>query len=294
MQMESELISMTDHFWKKFIGLIPEILISIVILIATIFIARKLSRLIRKRLIARIDDELLANFITRISKWSITLLGVGICLNILGLTQFAGGLMAGAGVSAVVLGFAFKDIGVNFLSGVILAFNRPFIIGDVIESDGITGTIMSLDLRTTKIKTFDGIEIYVPNSNILNNPLSNFNAGGLRRFEYIVGIDYDADVSKARSLILDVLKGIDDILDEPAPLIIVNELGANSINLKVLYWINTDEAKESLPVTKGDAIEKSLSALKNGSVNIPFDSMQVQFNKGIPEIAVNILNSDKK
>ncbi|MCB0728392.1 MAG: mechanosensitive ion channel family protein [Ignavibacteriae bacterium] len=294
MQMESELISMTDHFWKKFTGLIPEILISIVILIATIFIARKLSRLIRKRLIARIDDELLANFITRISKWSITLLGVGICLNILGLTQFAGGLMAGAGVSAVVLGFAFKDIGVNFLSGVILAFNRPFIIGDVIESDGITGTIMSLDLRTTKIKTFDGIEIYVPNSNILNNPLSNFNAGGLRRFEYIVGIDYDADVSKARSLILDVLKGIDDILDEPAPLIIVNELGANSINLKVLYWINTDEAKESLPVTKGDAIEKSLSALKNGSVNIPFDSMQVQFNKGIPEIAVNILNSDKK
>lgn len=292
--MESELISMTDHFWKKFIGLIPEILISIVILIATIFIARKLSRLIRKRLIARIDDELLANFITRISKWSITLLGIGICLNILGLTQFAGGLMAGAGVSAVVLGFAFKDIGVNFLSGVILAFNRPFIIGDVIESDGITGTIMSLDLRTTKIKTFDGIEIYVPNSNILNNPLSNFNAGGLRRFEYIVGIDYDADVSKARSLILDVLKGIDDILDEPAPLIIVNELGANSINLKVLYWINTDEAKESLPVTKGDAIEKSLSALKNGSVNIPFDSMQVQFNKGIPEIAVNILNSDKK
>lgn len=292
--MESELISMTDHFWKKFTGLIPEILISIVILIATIFIARKLSRLIRKRLIARIDDELLANFITRISKWSITLLGVGICLNILGLTQFAGGLMAGAGVSAVVLGFAFKDIGVNFLSGVILAFNRPFIIGDVIESDGITGTIMSLDLRTTKIKTFDGIEIYVPNSNILNNPLSNFNAGGLRRFEYIVGIDYDADVSKARSLILDVLKGIDDILDEPAPLIIVNELGANSINLKVLYWINTDEAKESLPVTKGDAIEKSLSALKNGSVNIPFDSMQVQFNKGIPEIAVNILNSDKK
>lgn len=292
--MESELISMTDHFWKKFTGLIPEILISIVILIATIFIARKLSRLIRKRLIARIDDELLANFITRISKWSITLLGIGICLNILGLTQFAGGLMAGAGVSAVVLGFAFKDIGVNFLSGVILAFNRPFIIGDVIESDGITGTIMSLDLRTTKIKTFDGIEIYVPNSNILNNPLSNFNAGGLRRFEYIVGIDYDADVSKARSLILDVLKGIDDILDEPAPLIIVNELGANSINLKVLYWINTDEAKESLPVTKGDAIEKSLSALKNGSVNIPFDSMQVQFNKGIPEIAVNILNSDKK
>ncbi|HMQ67922.1 MAG TPA: mechanosensitive ion channel family protein [Ignavibacteria bacterium] len=291
--MESEFISMADSFWKKFSGLIPEIFISLVIFIITIILARKLAGLIKKRLISRIDDELLANFITRISKWIITLIGVGICLNILGLTQFAGGLMAGAGVSAVVLGFAFKDIGVNFLSGVILAFNRPFIIGDVIESDGISGTIMSLDLRTTKIKTFDGIEIYVPNSNILNNPLSNFNAGGLRRFEYIVGIDYDADVSKARYHILEVLKEFEDIMDDPAPFVIVNELGANSINLKVFYWVNTDKAKESLLVIKGNAIERSLSSLKAGNVNIPFDSMQVQFNKGIPEIAVKVLNSDK-
>ncbi len=289
--LENELLVMVDDIWKNVLHSLPKILVCIFIFFITIFFAGKLSLLIKKRLIARTEDLLLANFIARISKWVITLIGLVICMDILGLAHFASGLIAGAGVLSIVIGFAFKDIGENFLSGVILAFNRPFKVGDVIESEGITGTIMSLDLRTTQIKTFDGIEIYVPNSKILNNPLSNYNADGLRRFDYIVGIDYDADVSKARSLILKILGDIEDILNDPAPFIIVNELGANSINLKVFYWVNTETAKISLPIIKGDAIEKSLFALKEGGVNIPFDSMQVQFNKGIPEIAVKILNS---
>lgn len=292
--MDVELLNVIEGHWKEFLQSLPKIMLSILILLVTFFIAKWFSRLIKKRLVSRIDDLLLANFISRIIKWSITLIGLIICMDILGLGNFASGLLAGAGVLSIVLGFAFKDIGENFLSGLILAFNRPFRIGDVIESDNITGTIMSLDLRTTKIKTFDGIEIYVPNSKILNNPLSNYNVDGLRRFDFIVGIDYEADVSKARLLILNTLKDLSDILKEPAPFVIVNELGANSINLRVFYWINTQEAKDPLPVIKGEAIEKSLFALKQGEVNIPFDSVQVQFNKGIPEIAVKVLNSNNQ
>lgn len=292
--MDVELIKVLEGYWKEFLHSLPKMILTILILIVTFFIAKRLSRLVKKRLISRIDDLLLANFISRILKWTITLIGLIICMDILGLGNFASGLLAGAGVLSIVLGFAFKDIGENFLSGLILAFNRPFRIGDVIESDSITGTIMSLDLRTTKIKTLDGIEIYVPNSKILNNPLSNYTIDGLRRFDFIVGIDYEADVSKARLLILNTLKDLSDILKEPAPFVIVNELGANSINLRVFYWVNTQEAKIPLPVIKGEAIEKSLFALKEGGVNIPFDSVQVQFNKGIPEIAVKVLNSIKQ
>lgn len=289
--MEMDFLKMINDFWKGFMYSLPKIVLSIVIIIITIIVARKLSRLVRNRIIARIDDVLLSNFIARISKWIITLIGFVICMDILGLAHFASGLIAGAGVSAIVLGFALKDIGENFLSGVILAFNRPFKIGDVIETDGITGTITSLDLRTTKIKTFDGIEIYVPNSKILNNHLSNYSAIGLRRFDYIVGIDYDADVTLAKTLIMKEIEGISDIINDPLPFVIVNELGANSINLKVFYWVDTVNAKNSFFEIKSEAIGKSLSTLKKNGVNIPFDSMQVQFNKGIPEIAVNILNS---
>ncbi len=292
--MEKEFIKLSENYWFEFMNILPRLIIAVIVLLIAIYIARKISSQIKKRIIKRLDDQLLANFIARISKWILTLIGVVISMDVMGLGNFAGGLMAGAGASAIIIGFAFKDIGENFLSGVILAFNRPFNVGDVIETQKITGSILALDLRTTTVKTFEGYVVYIPNSVIVNTPLINYNRIGIRRFDFIVGIDYENDVDRARKLILDSITGIEELLKDPPPMVIINELSSHSTNLRVFYWINTLETKRNFLEVRSEVIETTVKAFGDGGINIPYDSLQVQFNKGIPEIPVNIVSNGKK
>ncbi|MDZ4713055.1 MAG: mechanosensitive ion channel family protein [bacterium] len=292
--MEKEFITIFDKYWKDFLNFLPSLVFAALILFLAFYIGNKISKLAARRILFRLDDRLLANFISRISQWIIVLIGFIVSMEILGLAQIAGGLIAGAGVSAIIIGFAFRDIGENFLSGMILAFNRPFKIGDVIVSEGITGTIISLDLRTTTIKTFEGYDVFIPNSVIVNNPLINYNREGNRRFDFTVGIDYEADVEKARSLIMGVFAKVDEILKDPSPFVIVSELTSNSTNLKIFYWVNALTTNRNLLQVKSEVIELTVKAFKEGNVNIPYDSLQLQFGKGFPEIPVKILNENSK
>ena len=292
--MVKETLQLIDQFWDGFVQIIPRLIFSIILLIIAHIIGKKISGLIIKRLSKGFNDLLLSNFIGKIAKWIFVLIAIVISMEVLGLANFAGGIIAGAGLSAVVIGFAFKDIGENFLSGIILAFNRPFSIGDVVETEKIAGTILTLDLRVTTIRTYEGYDVYVPNSMIVKNPLINFNKEGKRRFDFTVGIDYDADVNKARSLILDSLHTVKEILQEPAPFIILSELTANSVNLRILFWVDALIAERNLLEVKGEVIEKTVLAFKEGGVKIPYDSVQIQFGKGIPEIPVNIIDTENK
>ena len=108
-------------------------------------------------------------------------------------------------LTAIVIGFAFKDIGENFLAGVMMAFNRPFRIGDTIKSGDVEGKIVELSLRDTHIKTFDGKDVYVPNGQILKNPVYNYTIDGFLRHQFSIGIDYNSDIKKARDLIMNIL-----------------------------------------------------------------------------------------
>lgn len=288
--MEQELISTFERNWIGFVHYLPKLLIAIVFLALALIIGRALAKLVKYRIKVRLEDMLLAEFISRVTVWATVLIGFVISMEILGLATLASGLIAGAGVSAIILGFAFKDIGENFLSGLILAFNRPFKIGDVIVSENISGTILALDLRTTTIKTFEGYDVFIPNSMIVNNPLINYNREGTRRFDFTVGVDYDADLITARSVILKAMEGVEEILKDPPPFVIVSELTSNTTNLRIFYWINALTAQRNLLLIKSDVIELTMKAFKENGVKIPYDSIQVQFSKGIPEIPVNILS----
>jgi small-conductance mechanosensitive channel len=170
------------------------------------------------------------------------IIGFTIALFNLGLGGVAGSLIAGAGVSAIIIGFAFKDIAVNFLAGIILAINRPFNIGDIIEVNGINGPVKSLDLRSTHIRTADGRDIYIPNSMAITNIFTNYTNDGLLRLDFKVGLDTYNDIEKAREVIIHHLTKIEDILKDPAPNVALEELGENSANIRIMFWINIFES----------------------------------------------------
>jgi small-conductance mechanosensitive channel len=89
-----------------------------------------------------------------------------------------------------IIGFTFKDIGENFLSGILMAFKSPFRIGDLVQTGDITGYVTSLSLRETTLKSLDGKDVFIPNSTILKEPLSNFTIDGFLRYEFVIGVDY--------------------------------------------------------------------------------------------------------
>lgn len=283
--MINELVEILNDYWHGFIKLIPGLLVSIIILSLFLFLGNKISRFIKKKLIHKTNDLLFSNFIGRITKYIFLLFGFVISMEILGLASLASGVVAGAGISAVILGFAFKNIGENFLSGFLLAFNRPFNVGDLIESNGFTGTIISMDFRSTNIKTENGQDVFIPNSLIINNPLKNITKEGLRRFEFTIQVDYTSDVESAKKHILYAVSCVKEVLKEPIPIVVVDQL-TTSVSIKAYYWINALNAERAILEVKGDVIEKSKEELYKGGIAIS-ELTQIKITNDLIPIKLN-------
>ena len=281
LRMEVKFFDKIEHNWNQFLTILPEVLLSLLILFIFYIIGRNTSKLMRKRLYVRTNDGLLSGFFAKISKWIVFIIGLIIAMDILGLASLASGIITGAGISAVILGFAFKNIGENFLSGLLLAFNRPFNIGDLIVTSGFTGTITSMDFRTTNIKTEEGKDVYIPNSHILNNPLTNISREGLRRFDFAIQLDYNNDIVLAKKLISLAVSEIAEVLKKPSPIIVVDQLTA-TVSIKVYYWIDALKAERAILEIKGEVIEGSKRHLAEGGIVIS-DLTQIKItNETLP------------
>lgn len=244
--MKIDLYKIFSDYLTKISVLIPNIITAIIVLIIAIILGKIVYKVIAKTTQKRWQDNIMSNFFAQVIKWVFYLFGMIIALNIVGFTGIAGTIFAGAGVSAIVFGFAFKDIGENFLSGIILTLKRPFEIGDIIEIGGDKGTVKDLDLRTTHIRNAEGKDIYVPNSLILKNTVSNYTKDGYLRINFMIGIAPECDIDKTRKLILEYLNKNNEVLNEPNYNVIVQELGEFTTDIQVLFWIDI-LANKNLP-----------------------------------------------
>lgn len=238
--------------------------------------------------------QLLPVFLGRILRWTIILIGLFIAVNVLGYGGVASGLLAGLGASALIVGFAFKDIGENFLAGVILAFNRPFDIGDVIVSQDYTGTVKEVDMRVTTIKTFDGNDVFIPNSMIIKNPVLNYTMEPTRRHEFIVGVEYASDLGKAVQAVRSVLQDNKEVLDDPAPDVILNDFGSSSINIMVRFWVNNGYLTRSQFDVKSDVIKEVKEKFDAEGIDIPFDILQLQIHDKNQPIPLDVTKKESK
>ena len=218
---------------------------------------------------------------------AINIIGLVLFLEIVGLGDIAAHLLAGAGILTFVIGFAFKDIGENFLSGIILAFKSPFGINDLIESVNVSGYVTEFNLRQTVIKTTDGKDVFIPNSQILKNPLINYTVDGYLRYDFVVGLDYENDPDKAIELIEQCLKTIPEIVRDKKPLVIIEELAASTINIRIYYWINTFSSKSKSYHNKirSKVISIVLKELGKQAYYLPSDIIELKNYKN------NLLNT---
>ncbi len=283
-----------SDFWDSILARSPEIIVGVVMLLLFIFIGIAARKLIRARLGRRISDPLLVNFIARITFLLIALLGIILFLGQVGLSEAASGVLAGAGVGALILGFAFKDIGENFIAGFLLAISRPFSIGDIILIDSFTGTVKAMNFRNTHIRTFDGRDIFIPNAIMVKNPLTNFTRDGLMRHDFLVGIDYEEDVTEAIHAILDEMESLPDIVKskELKPFVIVNTFGVSTIDLKIHFWINTKDFLGSTTVLKSQVMESVFKRLKKDGYTLPANIVELKIYQEGQPIPLKIFKDD--
>ncbi len=246
------------EFSQKLLTMTPNILTAALILVVAIIIGKIFSRIFLNRIKDKFKDSLMAGFLGQVGKWFIYLFGILAALQVLGFGYFAASLLTGAGISAIVIGFALKDIAENFLAGILLAINRPFNIGDIIEIDKFKGTIRNLELRTTHIRTVDGRDIYIPNADLIKTSLVNYTRDGLLRLDFGVGLATETDIEAARRLILEHLAEADKVLQNPKPNVIVENLGINTVDVRVLFWIDILKSKTDMPDTLGDPIRSRM------------------------------------
>lgn len=263
-------------YYDQIVVLIPKLGLAIIISLLLIWLLSTIRKKIVKYLTEHAQDKLLARFSNSMIRFISGGIVILTFLYIIGQGKIATSILGAAGISAFVIGFALKDIGENFLAGVIMAFDRPFRMGDIIKTSDIEGTITEMNLRYTHIKTFDGKDAYVPNGQIIKNPLYNYTADGYIRGNFIIGVDYNTDIEKARSIILEAVNKVPGVLNEDKTARThVTKLDASSINIEVHYWIDTLNKDYSGFEIKSQAQTKAYNALSANNINVPFNIVQV-------------------
>ena len=236
--MNVDFSKIFNDFYLEISSKLPNMITGILVILLFIILGKLFNTFIGKRIQKRWKDTIISNFVSEATKWSFYIFGIIIALNIVGFGGIASSLIAGAGISAIIFGFAFKDIGENFLAGIILALKRPFEIGDIIEVQGYKGSVKDLDLRMTHLRNVEGKDIYIPNSSIVKNALVNYTKDGNLRVSFMIGIAPECSLSQTRDLIIDYLVKNKQILKSPVPNVIVQELGEFTTDLQVLFWVD--------------------------------------------------------
>ena len=262
------------------VKLLPNLVIAILLLLVTAILAKVIVRTVEKitgRSRMRADLRQLAQTLTRVFIWILGLLLVTTII-IPGFTF--GSAMAGLGVGAVAIGFAFQDILENFLAGVLIMLRDKMHLGDYIEANNISGTVEKITLRETHIRQLSGELTILPNSTIFKNPVKIFSDRPFRRFELTVGVAYDTDLSRAQTVIIEALKSVATIDSERGTEVYLREFGDSSVNLLVRWW--TDAKQNNAMAVQSSVVEAIKRALDSAEIEIPFPYVTHTFKETVP------------
>ncbi len=264
----SKLYEKLESWVEAIIKMLPNMILAALVIalfwVLSMYVYKWITRLFQTTEFNKNLEHLLANF----SRIAVIALGFIMALAILQLQKTVFSLLAGLGVVGLALGFAFKDLAANFISGVMLAVRSPLKIDDVIEISGVMGKVISVRLRDTIIQNFDGQDIFIPNKEFTSNSFTNYSSFGRRRIRIDVGIGYENDPQKALEIIVSSLKDTPEALNDPAPEAYVTELSGSTVNLCGYVWHKYPGGSHAK--IKSDAIAEVKKRLEAAGFNLPF------------------------
>ena len=186
-----------------------------------------------------------------------------------------GPLVGALGIGGLAIAFAAQAILANFLGSIILQLRRPFHRGDQISTNDCEGTVEDVNFRTVVLRTFDGERAIVPCAEVLAKPIINYTVLGRRRTTVTVSVGYDADLSRARRVVLDAVSAAEGVLDRPEPEVWVEEFADSGVNLAVRFWHAPDIATKWR--VRSEVAVAAKEALDRAEIEIPFPQRVLRF-----------------
>lgn len=215
--------------------------------------------------------------ISLVVRYLIIASGFVFALSSLGLDLSKFNLLAGA--LGIGIGFGLQTIISNFVSGLILVFERPILKGDTIEFNDLIGTVNKIGVRSSKIKTFDGAEIIVPNNNLMSNNLINWTLSDSRkRIEILIGTSYDSDPNHVLEILKKAAESVEDVLKVPEPQALFRDFGDSSLNFMLRFWVPYEIGLK----VKSDVSIAIYNFFKQEGIEIPFPQQDL-YIKELPE-----------
>ncbi|MBD2841743.1 mechanosensitive ion channel family protein [Erythrobacter sp. KMU-140] len=269
-----------NEMGTELVRTLPSIAIAIVIIVITAIVAGFTVK-IADALIGKTDlRPSLRNLIETLVKLGTWILGLLIAAIVVfpGLT--VGSLIAGLGIGAVAIGFAFQDIFENFLAGVLIMIREKMRIGDVIECEGIIGKVEHITLRESHIRALSGELTVVPNSVLFKNPVEILTDKDQRRHDVVIGVSYDTDLDEAAEVIRKAVSAVDEVDTEKGLDIFAQEFNSSSVDFLVRWWSG------STPRNGWESKDKVVRAIKRGlddaGIEIPFPYITHTFKERVP------------
>jgi len=272
-----KLINKLQIWLDNVVTILPNFLVAILVLTLFYFIAKLTKNIIYKILKRTINKASLINLFSKTAHISIIAIGVFVALEIVGFHKAVTSLLAGVGVVSLALSFAFQDIASNFVSGIILAFIRPFRKGDMVSIEDNLGRIVKSDLRTTTIETFQGQEVYIPNKDVLQGLVTNYSNTGKRRVDLEVGVSYADDLDKVECITKETLAKLEGVLNTKDIRIDYESFANSSINFTARFWLTTQNEPNFLSV-RSKAIKAIKKAYDKHNITIPFPIRTLDFD----------------
>ncbi|MEO8876121.1 MAG: mechanosensitive ion channel family protein [Polyangiaceae bacterium] len=213
----------------------------------------------------------------RLGQGTMIVLGLLVAASIIFPSFKASDIIGVLGIGSVAIGFAFRDILQNFLAGVLLLLMEPFRVGDQIVVKGFEGVVEEIQTRATLIKTYDGRRVVIPNAELFTQSVIVNTAFPNRRTQYQVGVGNADDLDLVEKLLLEAMRSVDGVLTDPAPDVLVVDLAASSVDVRIRWWTHGIEKGHILVVQSGvlKAVKKTLT---DHGIDMPYPTQQILFH----------------
>ena len=262
------LTEQVTQFYRALVALTPNIVVGIVLLVTTFFVARGVRALVLRLLKRSGTREALRRAVGTLTHLGIWILGLMIAATVVFPNLTPSSLVAGLGIGSIAIGLAFRDTFENFLAGFLILMRKSMRIGDDIECEGLSGQIEEISIRDTFLRQRSGELVIVPNSFLFKNPVNILTDKDLRRISVVVGVAYGEDVAQAQSVIETAIASADGVDGSKPPQVFATTFNSSSIDFMVRWWAESTPLGEHR--SRSAAVIAIKSALDEAGIEIPF------------------------
>ncbi len=278
----------SDGIIDSFLDSAPRYAVGIGLVIVSWLAARLVRRIMQPRLASRRTDSF-GRVVSKLIGYGIIFAGVLVAAVVVFPEFNPVDVLAGLGIFSIAIGFAFQDILSNLLAGILLLIREPFHSGDEIEVSGQRGTVERITIRETQLRTYDGEKVLIPNAEVYQNVIRVQTAYGPKRTALAIGLDDWEDLDRAADVVLEAIRGIDGVADEPAPQAYFTHFADSTTNMDLRYW--TESKQSEVRRVQDQAIRKVGKALKDAGIAMPSPIRELDVRSSVEALVAGLKTS---